>query len=188
MNKIQKVRALLRLAHDQAGQPEGESARLHALQLMAKYGVTNEDLGDDSQLLIQLTTLDERAKTRPLTPDLSTMRIDTSLRVPDEPWKRNLMFVISQHVGLEIRVSTTTLMRADKPAAYERWKALYKSLTEKIDQAAMRLSRPYADNFCGEAVSALQQRIPGLSDDQVHKLRIDSTGYQPGRRIHLSVF
>ncbi|MCK6510297.1 DUF2786 domain-containing protein [Myxococcota bacterium] len=188
MNKIEKVRALLRLAHDQVGRPEGESARLHALQLMGKYGITKEELGEDAALLMQLTTLDERVKARPLTPDLSTMRIDSLHAVPSEPWKRNLMFIVAQHVGLEIRVSSHTLMRADKPVAYERWKALFQHLCDKITLASERLSPSYGHHFCTEAVSALQMRIPGLNDAQIQALRIDSTGFQPGRRIHFSTF
>ena len=53
MNKIEKVRALLRLAHDQAGRPEGESARLHALQMMGKYGITKEELGEENYKVIE---------------------------------------------------------------------------------------------------------------------------------------
>lgn len=188
MNKIEKVRALLRLAHDQAGRPEGDSARLHALQLMGKYGITKEELGEDAPLLMQLTTLDERAKARPLTPDLSNMRIDSLHTIPSEPWKRNLMFIVAQHVDLEIRVSSNTLMRADKPAAYERWKTLYQHLSDKITVAAERLSQQYTSSFCTEAVAAVQMRLTGLNDHQIQTLRIDSAGYQPGRRIHLSVF
>jgi hypothetical protein len=185
MNKIEKIRALLRLAHNQRELPEGHSARHHALQLMKKYSVTAQELGSDAHLLDEITTPEERTEARAASPDLASMRIDTSLRVPQEAWKRSLMFAIAQHVGLEMRLSAQNLMLADRPAAYQRWKLLYQSLEEKIADALSRLPHEYAKHFSLEIIHTLQDRLPSVRDGQLQSLRIDLAGYRPGRPIPL---
>ncbi|MCK6512738.1 hypothetical protein L6R29_22660 [Myxococcota bacterium] len=186
MNKIEKVRALLRLAACESEKPEGQEARKLAERMIERYDIRPSELGEERQIwhphLLPPAKPAYRFQDEPW-----TLHFEMRLSPPAEAWRRLLMYALAQRMNLEMRIFSCVILRSKESSTFERWQHLYQTLEHRLLEAVKGLRQHERDPRCERIVRHIEHQIQHLPEEQLSRVKITDIPQEPRSSAPLRV-
>ncbi len=186
VNKIEKVRALLRLAACESDKPEGQEARKLAERMIERYEIRPWELGEERQHW-QPHLLAPVGSTHRFHDEPWTLHFETRVPPPQEAWRRLLMYALAQRMNLEMRLFRCVVLRGKESSAFERWQQLYRALEMRLMEAVKGLRDHERDPRCERIVRHIEPQLHHLPEDQIPRIQLtevpQETSYYSSFRV-----
>ncbi|MCB9639353.1 MAG: hypothetical protein H6728_15210 [Myxococcales bacterium] len=171
MNKIEKVRALLRLAECEGDKPEGIEAKRLAERMIERYEIRPWELGEDRSLL-QPRALPAWQPTQRFNEEPWNLEFEMRFTPPPEAWRRLLMFALAQRMRMELRLFSCVVLRSKESGVFEKWHQLYRHIEGRVLEAVKGIREHERNRRCERLIRNIEQQLQYLPEDQLRKLKL----------------